>query len=114
MTEQNATHNFSITEAAKAQIENLLLSGENGKYFRLAVNGGGCSGFEYEFGFAQNANEDDIIIENGDAKVAVDLVSLPFLENAKLDWKVDLIGSTFRVINPNAKSSCGCGMSFSV
>ncbi|MEK7661696.1 MAG: iron-sulfur cluster biosynthesis family protein [Pseudomonadota bacterium] len=72
MASQITDHNFSITDAAKAQIENLLQSGENGKYFRLAVNGGGCSGFEYEFGFSQIANEDDIIIENGDAKLALD------------------------------------------
>ena len=107
-------HGFSLTNAAQKQIEELLLKSDSYEFFRLAVNGGGCSGFQYEFAMAQKQNPDDIIIQKGDAKVLVDLISLPFLENASLDWVEELIGSSFKVRNPNAKSSCGCGVSFSV
>ena len=112
--EINATnHGFSISEAAQKQIETLMAA-DNSGYFRVAVNGGGCSGFQYEFEIAEKINHDDIIVERGEAKVLVDMISIPFLKDACLDWADDLIGSSFRVKNPNAKSSCGCGVSFSV
>lgn len=107
-------HGFSITDAAQKQIEGLLAQNPNDNYFRIAVNGGGCSGFQYEFAMSAKQNHDDVLIAKGDAKVLVDLISLPFLENASLDWADELIGSSFRIKNPNAKSSCGCGVSFSV
>ncbi len=107
-------HGFSITDKAQKQIEALLEANENDNYFRVAVNGGGCSGFQYEFAMSPKPNHDDVIIEKGNAKVLVDLISIPFLENASLDWADELIGSSFRIKNPNAKSSCGCGVSFSV
>lgn len=107
-------HGFSITDSAQKQIETVLAEDIAGEYFRVAVNGGGCSGFQYEFGIADKVGHDDIIIEKGNAKVLVDLISIPFLKDAKLDWVDDLIGSSFRIKNPNAKSSCGCGVSFSV
>lgn len=113
-TETGLKSNFTISNRGAEHIATLLKAGDNGNFFRVAVNGGGCSGFQYEFKFEDAANEDDIIIANGEAKVLVDEVSLPFLENAQLDWKEDLLGSYFRVVNPNARSSCGCGMSFSV
>jgi iron-sulfur cluster assembly accessory protein len=108
------TTGFSVSDSAAAKIGHLIATEPGATLFRVAVNGGGCSGFQYEFGFATGPADDDIIIEKGPAKVAVDLVSLPFLDGAEIDWVEDLIGSSFKIRNPNAKSSCGCGISFSV
>jgi iron-sulfur cluster assembly accessory protein len=106
--------NFSVSDSAAVKISHLIATEPGASLFRVAVNGGGCSGFQYDFGFANEAGEDDVIIEKGGARVAVDAVSLPFLAGAEIDWVDDLIGSSFKIRNPNAKSSCGCGVSFSV
>ena len=87
-------------------------SGEN-RSLRVAVKGGGCSGFQYEILFDDPA-DDDMILEGQGQTVLVDSVSLPFLENATIDYAEELIGSRFVVQNPNAKSTCGCSMSFSL
>jgi iron-sulfur cluster assembly accessory protein len=108
------TTGFSVSDSAAVKIGDLIATEPGAALFRVAVNGGGCSGFQYEFGFAEAVGDDDIVIEKGNAKVAVDAVSLPFLEGAEIDWVDDLIGSSFKIRNPNAKSSCGCGVSFSV
>jgi iron-sulfur cluster assembly accessory protein len=105
---------FSVSDSAAVKIGHLIATEPGASLFRVAVNGGGCSGFQYEFGFADKLADDDIMIEKGGARVAVDAVSLPFLEGAEIDWVDDLIGSSFKIRNPNAKSSCGCGVSFSV
>ena len=105
---------FSVSDSAAIKIGQLIATEPGAQLFRVAVNGGGCSGFQYEFGFAQTVGDDDIVIQKGEAKVAVDAVSLPFLTGAEIDWVDDLIGSSFKIRNPNAKSSCGCGVSFSV
>lgn len=81
---------------------------------RVAVEGGGCSGFQYDIAFAPGAEEGDIVIENGGARLFVDPVSVAFLAGSEIDWVQELIGSSFKVKNPNAKTSCGCGVSFSV
>jgi iron-sulfur cluster assembly accessory protein len=106
--------NFSISPSAARKIAGLVASEPGAAAFRVAVNGGGCSGFQYEFGFAEAPAEDDILIERDGAKVVVDSVSLPFLADAEIDWVDELIGSSFKIRNPNAKSSCGCGVSFSL
>jgi iron-sulfur cluster assembly accessory protein len=80
----------------------------------VAVEGGGCSGFQYEIGVAVAANADDLVIERDGARLFVDPVSLPFLLGSEVDWVDELIGASFKVKNPNATSSCGCGVSFSV
>ena len=80
---------------------------------RVAVEGGGCSGFQYDIRLDQPA-EDDIVLESAGQKVLVDPVSLPFLENAVIDFTEELIGARFTIENPNASSSCGCGTSFSM
>ncbi len=80
---------------------------------RVAVEGGGCSGFQYEISLDE-AKPDDLVIEGNGQKVVVDSVSLPFLENATIDFSDELIGARFVVDNPNATSSCGCGTSFSM
>jgi iron-sulfur cluster insertion protein len=84
-----------------------------GQALRVAVEGGGCSGFQYEIALDDPAN-DDLILEGQGQKVVVDSVSLPFLENAVIDFTEELIGARFVINNPNASSSCGCGTSFSM
>jgi iron-sulfur cluster assembly accessory protein len=81
---------------------------------RLAVTGGGCSGFQYNFALDDARLDDDLVIERDGATVLIDPVSLDFLKGAEIDYSTDLIGAAFKVNNPNAQSSCGCGTSFSV
>lgn len=84
-----------------------------GKALRVAVEGGGCSGFQYDIRLDEAA-EDDLVLEKGGQKVLVDSVSLPFLEGAVIDFTDELIGARFTIENPNATSSCGCGTSFAM
>ena len=86
---------------------------EQGQALRVAVEGGGCSGFQYEIKL-DAPTEDDLVLEGGGEKVVVDTMSLPFLENAVIDFSEELIGARFTIENPNASSSCGCGTSFSM
>ncbi len=81
---------------------------------RVAVEGGGCSGFQYQFDLVEAAADDDLRIERDGAAILVDEVSLPFLKGAEVDFVDELAGAEFRIHNPNAKSSCGCGVSFSI
>ena len=104
----------SLTEAAAARIRAIVVGEPQGAGLRLAVEGGGCSGFQYDIGVDQAAKADDLIVERDGARLFVDRVSLPFVFGAELDWVDELIGASFKVKNPNAKSSCGCGVSFSV
>ncbi|MDW3222172.1 MAG: iron-sulfur cluster assembly accessory protein [Paracoccaceae bacterium] len=84
-----------------------------GKALRIAVEGGGCSGFHYEIAL-DDPREDDLVLEGSGQKVVVDAVSLPFLGGATIDFTEELIGARFVIDNPNASSSCGCGTSFSM
>lgn len=104
---------FSISTSAASRIQTLM-SAENSRYFRVRVDGGGCSGFQYKFDFDHNKQDDDIEFTAHGVTVLVDEMSLPFLENAQLDYVEELIGSYFKVENPNATASCGCGTSFSI
>lgn len=88
-------------------------AGAQGKALRVAVEGGGCSGFQYEISL-DDAGDDDLVIEKDGERVVVDEVSLPFLANAVIDFSDELIGARFVIENPNATSSCGCGTSFSI
>ena len=88
-------------------------AGQQGQALRVAVEGGGCSGFQYEIKLDAPA-EDDLILEGAGEKVVVDSVSLPFLAGATIDFTEELIGARFVIDNPNATSSCGCGTSFSM
>ena len=104
------TNNFTITDKAKKKIENLLEKESINKFFRIEVKGGGCSGYKYHFSTDNKINEDDIIYEN----VLIDKSSFVFVEGSMLDFSEKLIENTFKIINPKATSSCGCGCSFSV
>ena len=84
-----------------------------GQALRVAVEGGGCSGFQYEIAL-DTPKDDDLVLEGKGERVVVDTVSLPFLENAVIDFTEELIGARFVIDNPNAASSCGCGTSFSM
>lgn len=102
--------NFTLTDTAASHIS-ALCKQHGHAYVRLTVDGGGCSGFQYVYGFADAPNADDLVIGE---KLVVDTISQPFLEGSTLDYIDGLSGAHFKVINPNATSSCGCGTSFSV
>ena len=106
---------MTITESAKTKILDLLLEeGNPDLALRTFVQGGGCSGFSYGFTFDEITNEDDFEIPLEKFKVLVDAMSMQYLQGASIDYKEDISGSQFVIINPNAQSTCGCGSSFSV
>ena len=102
-----------VSDRAFARLAEIAEDAGEVKALRVAVNGGGCSGFQYDIRFDDPA-ADDLVLEKAGQKVLVDPVSLPFLENAVIDFSEDLIGARFVIENPNASSSCGCGISFSM
>lgn len=102
-----------VTDRAFQQIDAINSSADETKSLRVAVEGGGCSGFQYDIKLDDPAS-DDLIIEKDGVKVLIDPVSLPFLSNAVIDYTRELIGARFTIENPNATSSCGCGTSFSI
>lgn len=102
-----------VTDRAFARLREICEATGEVKSLRVAVEGGGCSGFQYDIRLDDPA-ADDLVLAQGDQKVLVDPVSLPFLENAVIDFTDELIGARFVIENPNASSSCGCGTSFSM
>lgn len=104
----------ALSASAAERIKSVVSSEPAGAGLRVAVEGGGCSGFQYEIGVAPAANADDLVIERDGARLFIDPVSLPFLLGSEVDWVDELIGASFKVKNPNATSACGCGVSFSV
>jgi len=102
----------TVTPRAFERLAEIGAAGQ-GQALRVAVEGGGCSGFQYEIAL-DDPKEDDLVLEGHGEKVVVDAVSLPFLENAVIDFSEELIGARFVIENPNATSSCGCGTSFSM
>lgn len=106
---------MTLTASAAARITKLAaLEGNPGLMLRLTVSGGGCSGFQYGFSFDSAVNEDDRLFSRDAARLVVDDTSLDLLSGAEIDYVEDLMGSYFKVNNPNAASSCGCGSSFSI
>lgn len=106
---------FRVTHRAAAQVAEIAArEGKPGAGLRLAVDAGGCSGFQYRFAIEEGPAPDDLVVEAGPGRVFVDPVSLELLAGAELDWAEALIGAHFAVRNPNAASACGCGTSFSV
>ncbi len=104
----------SLSESAARRIKAIAAEEPAGAGLRVAVEGGGCSGFQYEIGIDQAPKADDLVIERDGARLFIDPISLPYLLGSEVDWAEELIGAAFKVQNPNAKSSCGCGVSFSV
>ena len=109
-----ASQKFTLAKSAALRISYLLKQEKNKSYFRLKVNGGGCSGFQYDFSFDETKTEEDHIFKYENTEILIDDMSLSFLEGSKLEFVDDLSGSFFQVVNPNASSSCGCGTSFSI
>lgn len=101
-----------VTSRAFERLAEINASGD-AKVLRVAVEGGGCSGFQYEITLGESA-EGDLVLEGSGQKVVIDEISLPFLSNAIIDFSDELIGARFVIDNPNASSSCGCGTSFSM
>ncbi len=101
-----------VTSRAFERLSEIGAAAE-GKALRVAVEGGGCSGFQYEIALDEQKS-DDLVLEGAGEKVLVDPVSLPFLSNATIDFSEELIGARFVIDNPNATASCGCGTSFSM
>jgi iron-sulfur cluster assembly accessory protein len=104
----------TLSERAARRIAAILAKEAGGTMLRLAVTGGGCSGFQYNFALDEARLDDDLVLEKDGATVLIDPVSLDFLVGAEIDFTDDLIGQAFKINNPNATSSCGCGTSFSV
>jgi iron-sulfur cluster insertion protein len=106
---------ITISESAKAKIKDILYDEANPNIsLRTFVQGGGCSGFSYGFTLDEEINEDDFEIPLDEFKVLVDSMSMQYLQGATIDYKEELMGSSFTIINPNATTTCGCGSSFGV
>ena len=101
---------IKFTDNAIKQINLLLSTKDKGFFFRIAIKGGGCSGFQYDFSFDKNANEDDLRQDN----ILIDKTSADLLKGSEVDFVKELIGDSFKINNPQSKSSCGCGVSFSL
>ncbi|KMO22163.1 iron-sulfur cluster insertion protein ErpA [Methylobacterium platani] len=105
---------ITLTSRAARRINEIMGSEPPGSMLRISVNGGGCSGFQYAFDIAQDRASDDLAVEQDGATVLVDPTSLPYMEGATIDFVNDLIGQSFKIENPQATASCGCGTSFSL
>ena len=104
----------TLSSSAAKRINAILSENGEADFLRVSVEGGGCSGFSYKFDFAKRVDDEDLIVERDGAKVAIDSVSLPFLEGSEIDFVDELIGASFKIHNPNATANCGCGTSFSI
>lgn len=110
MTEASIT----LTESAARRIGEIAAEEPRNKLLRVSVEGGGCSGFQYKFDLVAESDPDDLVVERNGAKVLIDPVSIMYMAGAEIDFVDDLIGSSFRINNPNAVAGCGCGTSFSI
>ena len=101
---------IKFTDKALKQINTLLSKKDKGSFFRIAIKGGGCSGFQYEFTFDSSKTDDDLNFNN----ILIDKTSADLLKGSEIDFVNELIGAQFKITNPQSKSSCGCGVSFSL
>ena len=101
---------IKFTDKAIKQINNLLSQKDKGSFFRIAIKGGGCSGFKYDFTFDKNPKDEDLKFNN----ILIDKTSADLLKGSEVDFTSELIGDSFKITNPQSKSSCGCGVSFSL
>jgi len=108
------TTEITLSAPAAARLNALSKAEGREVLLRVAVQGGGCSGFQYEFSLIHEVADEDLVVERDGARALVDEISLVLLKGSEIDWADELVGSQFQVKNPNAKSSCGCGVSFSI
>ena len=101
---------IKFTDKAIKQIKHLLSQKDKGSFFRIAIKGGGCSGFQYDFSFDKSIEKNDLKFE----KILIDKTSADLLKGSEVDYVSELIGDSFKISNPQSKSSCGCGVSFSL
>ena len=106
--------NISLSDRAANRIREIVAQEAGQNALRVSVLGGGCSGFKYDFEIVAGTNADDLIIEKAGARVAIDPISVPYMAGSQIDYVDDLIGASFKITNPNAAASCGCGTSFSL
>ncbi len=104
----------TISAAAAKRVARILAKEAPGVMLRVAVNGGGCQGFSYDYSFDAAQADDDLVLERDGARVLIDPMSAEYMAGSEIDWVDDLIGASFQIRNPNAKSACGCGTSFSL
>ncbi|MDO1558243.1 iron-sulfur cluster insertion protein ErpA [Brevundimonas sp. 2R-24] len=104
----------TLSEPAAQRLAKLSDTAGRPRLLRVAVDGGGCSGFQYRFELIDGAEADDVVIERDGQRAVVDPVSLPFLVGSQIDFADELVGARFVVNNPNAQASCGCGVSFTI
>ncbi len=105
--------NVELTDNAQNHISEILRE-ESTEFFRITVLGGGCAGFQYKFDFENEKKDNDNIISTQKVKILIDDTSLNLIQGSKIDYVTELIGSSFKITNPQASSSCGCGTSFSI
>ncbi|MBW9113195.1 iron-sulfur cluster insertion protein ErpA [Rhizobium cauense] len=104
----------TLSDAAAKRIAAIVGTEPGKNALRVSVEGGGCSGFSYKFDLADDAQDDDTIVEKNDAKVLIDSLSLVYMAGSEIDFVDNLLGQSFQIKNPNAVASCGCGTSFSI
>jgi iron-sulfur cluster assembly accessory protein len=107
-------HSISLTDKAAGRIVAVMAKEPPGSMLRVSVAGGGCSGFQYVFDIDREKAPGDLVIERGGATVLIDETSLDLLEGSTIDFVDDLVGQSFKITNPNATASCGCGTSFAL
>ncbi|GAB4237396.1 MAG: iron-sulfur cluster insertion protein ErpA [Methyloligellaceae bacterium] len=109
-----AETSVTVSDAAARQIARIIADEPANTMLRVSVEGGGCSGFQYKFDLVTEREPDDVAIEKNGVTVLIDPVSMMYMEGSEVDYVTDLVGSSFKVRNPNATASCGCGTSFSI
>ena len=113
-TASRLEHPVRLSERAARRIAEIVAAEPTTPLLRVSVEGGGCSGFQYKFDLVAASEADDLVIERAGARVLIDPVSLEYLGGSEIDFVDDLIGQSFKIHNPNATASCGCGTSFSL
>ncbi len=108
------TASVTVSDKAARRIGDILKSEPPGTMLRVSVEGGGCSGFQYKFDMEREQAQDDLVVARDGAVVLIDPVSVQYMAGSEIDFVDDLIGASFKVINPNATASCGCGTSFAL
>ena len=114
MSDTDTLSPVTLSASAAARVSKVLRQEAPGSALRVAVDGGGCSGFQYSFTIAGAPADDDLVVERDGATVLIDPVSLDYLRGSQIDFVDDLIGQSFKIHNPNATASCGCGTSFAI